>query len=78
MDEAPIAGGELVVPGFGIYWPMRKNQLFFFSNLEMHGTAELDLGDATHSRYMLTCSAPRLLWRKLSAQGRPDVAGDEH
>ena len=77
MEDTAVAGGEFVYPEFGVYWPMENNQLFFFAGCYAHGTAELFREKGSPSRFMMTCSVPRLLWEKLAARGLPGAADAE-
>ncbi len=64
-----VRGGEFAIPAYGVYWPMVDNQLFWFQNAELHGTAVLEhVEDAIH-RLTMAVSVPRRLWNALTAKG---------
>lgn len=72
-QRGKVRGGEFVIPGYGVYWPMVDNQLFWFQNRELHGTAILDhVGDPIN-RLTMACSVPRRLWNALTAKGVSQV-----
>ena len=68
MRDRCVSGGEFVLPEFGIFWPLRDNQLFWFANHVWHGTAVTDPGESADGQMTLASSVPMPLWRRLAAR----------
>ena len=71
MRDRQVVGGEFVLPDYGIYWPLRDNQLFWFANSVWHGTAVTEPGESREGQMTLASSIPMPLWRRLSTRDRP-------
>ena len=70
MRDREVVGGEFVLPDYGLYWPLRDNQLFWFTNNVWHGTVITESGDAPMGQMTLASSIPMPLWRRLSSRDR--------
>ena len=75
MRDESVVGGEFVLPDYGVYWPLRDNQLFWFANAVWHGTAITEAGTDAEGQVTLASSIPMPLWRRLSTRDRMTPEG---